>query len=515
MAKYNVTRIAPDGFLHHQAFAEIQDSLAWSLAALGNEVNTSFNWLSEHGETNIVLGCELAADFQRLPAGSIILNLEQPSHPNMAKVRKIARDSNATVWDYSSRSVEEWKAAGHDRVCHLPIGYSGNLTRIQHLPPEWDVMFVGWMTPRRTAVIDALRAAGLKVFASAACYGGGRDNIIARSKVCLVVHHDGRDRHEIIRSSYLMANGKCVVAEVSTDDDEYEDLRNGLIRVPYRLFEATCLAYCRDNDSERLLVQEKAMALIRKRDFTQAVAAALDATTAAAMPVLSRPMEFATTRASAKREFIAEARELKRSRDPRVAIRYKLACLGGDMKDFAPWLREHARGNVVEIGVRDGGSTSAFLAGVEEHGGFVYSIDVQPCEKLFEGHPQWKFIRANSTDFAAVLPHIPFEIDVLLLDGDHARAGVLNDFEYARQVRAGGLVLFHDTEPEIRPSGCGDSSWPGDDVKRVYAELCAALAPQGWTHYTIPGRYGLGVLQKPPMTPPAPIAVEPETTEVK
>jgi hypothetical protein len=111
-----------------------------------------------------------------------------------------------------------------------------------------------------------------------------------------------------------------------------------------------------------------------------------------------------------------------------------------------------------------------------------------------------------------MLKFIPFEIDILLIDGDHSRAGVINDFEYARQVRAGGMILFHDIAPEERPHGCSDMSWPGDAVKDVYFELCEALAPMGWTHEEIPGKYGLGVLRKPPMVPPKPIVVPEEST---
>src|ERR1700757_4905450 len=132
MAKFNITVIRPDGFLHSSGFNEVVDSLAWSLSSLGHEANVTQNWLAEHGEHNIVFGAELIAEFQRLPRNTTLFNLEQPSHPNMAKVRKLARDSGVGVWDYSSRAVEEWKASGHAAVTHVPIGYTPNLTRIPH-----------------------------------------------------------------------------------------------------------------------------------------------------------------------------------------------------------------------------------------------------------------------------------------------------------------------------------------------------------------------------------------------
>ena len=502
MAKYNLTIVTHPGLTIHHAFDEIRDSLAWSLSSLGHSVSDTEDWFSEQQETNIIFGTELIADFQRLPAGSICYNLEQPSHPRMEVVRRIVKESGATVWDYSQRAVAEWRSAGFDNVHYVPIGYTPNLTRIPHSPsPDIDIFFAGWMTPRRTALLDELRATGLTVAsASAACYGGVRDNLLSRSKVCLNVHHDGRDRFEAVRVSYLMANSKCVVTESSSDDDEYEDLKHGIAIYPYRMLVEMCKGYSSNTvEGSRHGREELAFDDIRKRDYTVAVAAALDSTPSV---VPSHPITFRQGRAQVRTDFMAKARFLPPTpRDSRVAARYSAALAFGDMKDFVPWLRNHAKGNVVEIGVRDGASTSAFLSGVEEHGGHLWSIDIQPCGELFAGHPQWSFLQADSKDIQSVIKFIPFEIDVLLLDGDHSRAGVLNDIEYARQLRPGGIVLFHDIRPEDKPYGCTDMSWPGDDVKNVYEALCDTMSREGWTHEEPPGRYGLGVLRKPPAVP--------------
>lgn len=480
MAKYNITRIVPEGFIHTQGFNEVIDSLAWSLSALGHDTNVTQNWLSEHGETNIIFGAEVMAPFQRLPPNSILFNLEQPSHPNMEKVRQFAK--GIKVWDFSQRNVDEWLHRGYDAV-HVPIGYTPNLTRIPKSDvQDIDVLFYGWLTPRRTAIIDQLRSAGLKVYASAACYGGGRDNLISRSKVCLNVHHDGRDMFEIVRCSYLMANFAVVITEESMDDDDYR--LNGLWKVPYRALVDACVTRVGVHDiGANIALSNFAFEAIRKRDFTATVARALDA-------------KFKPWTQDQADKFYGH-RAINIGESSAAQIRYDRGCQEGDMRDFLPWLRSHAKGNIVEIGVRDGASTSAFLLGIEEKGGHLYSIDAQDCSHLFPSHPQWTFIHANSTDFQSVIKRIPYEIDLLLIDGDHARAGVLSDFTYARQLRPGGCVLFHDTDPCDKPEGCSDMSWPGDDVKNVFEELSAALVPQGWKSETLPGKYGLGVLRKP------------------
>ena len=83
MAKFNCTIITHSGLTIHHAFDEIRDSLAWALSALGHQVSVTENWFSETGETNIIFGTELLADFQRIPKNSVVYNLEQPSHPRI------------------------------------------------------------------------------------------------------------------------------------------------------------------------------------------------------------------------------------------------------------------------------------------------------------------------------------------------------------------------------------------------------------------------------------------------
>jgi hypothetical protein len=113
-----------------------------------------------------------------------------------------------------------------------------------------------------------------------------------------------------------------------------------------------------------------------------------------------------------------------------------------------PFFREVASGNVLEIGVNEGASTSAFLSGLQDKnlGGHLYSIDInQDCEKVFEGHPDWTFIGADSKDWPRTLSRIPSSIDVLFIDGDHTYRGASEDLKlYSYLVRRKGLILVHD-----------------------------------------------------------------------
>src|SRR5882762_1032028 len=219
MANWNLCTIRPKGFLHSSAFAEVKDSLAWSLTALGHQVMLTENAFAAANSTNVIFGSELLTPTSAIPPEAILFNMEQPSHPAIENVRKLAQGHR--VWDIYKSNVTDWLALGID-AHHLPVGYTPNLTRVpKATTQDIDVSFLGWLTPRRRQLLQDLRQAGLNVYSSDCCYGGARDQILSRSKVCLNVHHDGRDMFEIVRVSYLLANAKCVVTETGSDDRDY------------------------------------------------------------------------------------------------------------------------------------------------------------------------------------------------------------------------------------------------------------------------------------------------------
>ena len=56
-------------------------------------------------------------------------------------------------------------------------------------------------------------------------------------------------------------------------------------------------------------------------------------------------------------------------------------------------------------------------------------------------------------------------IDLLFIDGDHSRAGVMEDFEdYSPLVRSGGFIVFHDVDPNH-----GHTREPYDAYKDITA----------------------------------------------
>jgi predicted O-methyltransferase YrrM len=150
-----------------------------------------------------------------------------------------------------------------------------------------------------------------------------------------------------------------------------------------------------------------------------------------------------------------------------------------DVRAHLPTLYEAARGNVLELGVRAGVSTSALLAGVEAHGGHVWSVDRDDCGNVFAGHPNWTFIQADSLHAAGV----PVYIDCLFIDTEHTETRTIAELlMWGDRVRTGGVILLHDTDDS--------STYPG--VRNAMELYCAE---RGLTPEYHEGSYGLGVIR--------------------
>jgi hypothetical protein len=172
-----------------------------------------------------------------------------------------------------------------------------------------------------------------------------------------------------------------------------------------------------------------------------------------------------------------------------------------DIVAHLPELHEHACRPedpvIIELGVRDGQSTSAFLAALELKGtGHLWSVDL--VEPQVPDHWRrlacWHLRIGHDLD-PGVLDWAPRECDVLFIDTSHAYEHTLGELRaYVPRVRPGGVVLCHDTELMLPTDEVGhrpQRSYP------VFRALQAYCAESGLDWENRPGCYGLGVIHIP------------------
>ncbi len=120
-----------------------------------------------------------------------------------------------------------------------------------------------------------------------------------------------------------------------------------------------------------------------------------------------------------------------------------------DIKDHLPYLYGESHGLVVELGTRGGVSTAALLAGVEDHGGLLISVDINPmCAETFKGHKQWIFKNKDSSHPLApdeIFDYEPSLIDLLFIDTNHTYLQLKTELDvWSVYVKPGGKIILHD-----------------------------------------------------------------------
>lgn len=278
MQRYQISLIRPQGYVHSDAFCEVAETLLGGFRRLGHPVSIAENQV-DSSATNIILGFHLLnfADMDRLPPSSVVYNLEQID-PAACQTHHLRIDQmrRFTVWDYSLRNIRKL-AEFQCPARHVPLGYSPELTRIDAAPEQdIDVLFYGSINERRQKILDALRAAGLKVRAAFGVYGAERDALIARAKVVLNVHFYDAQIFEIVRVSYLLANRKAVISEYSEGTEIDDDLRDAVVLSSYERLVEDCVRLVANQDQRQALA-EKGFARMSARDEAGILKTALTA----------------------------------------------------------------------------------------------------------------------------------------------------------------------------------------------------------------------------------------------
>lgn len=260
---FAVVIVTQAGYVHSEAFREVAEAVFFGLQTGGYDViwsDTAF----VPGRVPIVFGGNLVSHPAEIPANAIIYNLEQCdtssswlAEPYLTLLR------THQVWDYSSRNVTVLATEGITNVHHVPIGHVRELERFVDSAKDIDVLFYGSLNPRREQVIEQLRAAGVAVTAVFGTYGIERDALAARARIVLNVHFYETKIFEIVRVSYLLGNGACVLSEDGEDSME-EDFRDAVAFSSYDGLVPRCLELLA-NDEVREEYGRRGRELMRER----------------------------------------------------------------------------------------------------------------------------------------------------------------------------------------------------------------------------------------------------------
>ena len=101
---------------------------------------------------------------------------------------------------------------------------------------------------------------------------------------------------------------------------------------------------------------------------------------------------------------------------------------------------------ILELGVREGLSTSLFLEVCEKNNGNLISIDINDCGKLFE-NAKWNFIHSSDDNFEMINEQILKigELDVIYIDSLHKDFHVKKVlYNYYNFLKKGGYVFLDD-----------------------------------------------------------------------
>jgi len=303
---FAIAIIEPPGYRSAAAFREVGETLLHGLRRLGHDAVLGGE-TDLPGRRTIVLGANLLPLSPRpLPRGTILYNLEQiaPGSPWLSPAYvDLLRQHE--VWDYSPRNAARYGEVGLEPPRVVPIGFVPELVRIPaDAPEEVDVTFYGTLNARRAEVLDALRARGLSVNVLEGVFGAARDAEIARSRLVLNLHYYEAKVFEVVRVSYLLANGRCVVSERGADLEEERYFEPGIAFAAHGELADVCARLARDPGARARLAAE-GRALFTARDeveiLREAVGAAPPGGPSAPRPGSADAPVLAAVRPSGKR----------------------------------------------------------------------------------------------------------------------------------------------------------------------------------------------------------------------
>ena len=273
--RVRLIKMQPPGFPHSASFDDIMASFAASLKEMGSEVDGVVTGPFIEDGINLVFGADLVLPSYVFPQNTVIVNLEQLGGRDLPNAY-VERLGMHPVLDYAQGNIDLLRIRVNPDNAHLfTIGYVDAMSRIVSVQEQdVDVLFYGVVNERRQRILDSLTSAGLKLKILNNVYGAERDTWIARSKLVLNIHYYESKRHEIVRTSFLLANKKAVVSECDDETEIDTDIRDAIAAVPVDRLVDTCRELL-ENDEKRQALEQLGFDIFKRRSQTESLRHAL------------------------------------------------------------------------------------------------------------------------------------------------------------------------------------------------------------------------------------------------
>ena len=200
-------------------YINIAKLLKYSLEDMGKEASIIEAGEIQNGDLSILLGWNLVPDEIVLKQPYNIYQLEPLGLPLWQDklIHKIKLFQRAEkIWDYSESNTRYLNELGLKTEV-VPLGYHKKLEEVTFSEfPDYDVLFVGFLTDRRKKIIDELQ----KHCCVSIQQRWGKDfsEALGRSKILLNIHqYDVPTPLEQPRIAYALNNGCFVLSEESID----------------------------------------------------------------------------------------------------------------------------------------------------------------------------------------------------------------------------------------------------------------------------------------------------------
>src|SRR5690606_6266574 len=131
-----------------------------------------------------------------------------------------------------------------------------------------------------------------------------------------------------------------------------------------------------------------------------------------------------------------------------------------DIREHLPTLHDLAvkldAETVIELGVRTGVSTVAWLAALQQPGGTLSAVAATAGPPMVTAHQQCRFIQGDDLS-DEVLDQLPKQADIVFIDTVHTYDHTTDELlTYWMRVRPGGCIVLHDTAVETFDHHLGD-----------------------------------------------------------